>query len=798
MVSAAMIESEPVGKSKEKPNVISGNTSQEPLTVKEAKLLARVTSFYQHTFTQDTQRVHSLMNDWGITDQKSFEDFGAGFADGGLLEILPDDDEIVKRLKRIGILNSTGKEALANHVVFPLYDSTGSGINLCGVMPENGSQAEPVYLSDPSTGMVNRQAVKRCETIIFTGSIIDALILYDQGFRNVIPTCWEPGLSEERLSLITQKIRVTYLLFNSEQMGKTADPISLQLKRKGIDVHLVNLPEKDLISYFNRHRPEEFAQLLKQTNPSSKEQSEEVCKRQQSLYRETEHGFLVGYGDRQYEIKGVQRGDTQLKVTIKASLDLQSRLPFELTTLDLYSSRSRTWFSKLCSSLFGVTEEIIKADMEEILTLVENFKLKENKIPRTEMPPADKEAALQFLNNPNMFAEILKDMETMGTTGEEYNKLVGYLAAVSRKLDEPLSVLIQSRSATGKSTLQDAILQLVPEEDYAKYTRITDQALFYKAEDSLANKILAIEEEEGMTGAAYSIRNIQSSNKITVATTGKDPETGKIRTEEYTVRGPVAVMITTTAAEVEAETASRFLFLTIDESKHMTEAIHRKQREAETLEGLIKRKKSESITNKHHAAQRLLRPLAVVNPFAEYLTYPAGSLRTRRDHKKYLGLIRAVVFLHQYQRQVKKADIEGEPLEYIEVTLEDIAKANRLAHEVLGQSLDELARPSRTLLLGIHEMVEGIAEEETLPVNEVMFTRRMIREYMCWSDWQVKVHVKQLEELEYLLVRHGAKGRRYSYALNGNSEAGRDKYYLNLTPVEEIERLMKQEQQKNK
>ncbi len=85
-----------------------------------------------------------------------------------------------------------------------------------------------------------------------------------------------------------------------------------------------------------------------------------------------------------------------------------------------------------------------------------------------------------------------------------------------------------------------------------------------------------------MGGASYSIRNIQSAKEITVAATGKDPTTGELRTQEYTVKGPVAVMITTTAAELEGETASRFLFLTIDESTRMTEAIHRMQREAES------------------------------------------------------------------------------------------------------------------------------------------------------------------------------------------------------------------------
>jgi integrase len=42
--------------------------------------------------------------------------------------------------------------------------------------------------------------------------------------------------------------------------------------------------------------------------------------------------------------------------------------------------------------------------------------------------------------------------------GEEANCLVGYLAAVSRKLPGPLAVIVQSTSAAGKSALMDAAL----------------------------------------------------------------------------------------------------------------------------------------------------------------------------------------------------------------------------------------------------------------------------------------------------------------------------------------------------
>jgi hypothetical protein len=224
----------------------------------------------------------------------------------------------------------------------------------------------------------------------------------------------------------------------------------------------------------------------------------------------------------------------------------------------------------------------------------------------------------------------------------------------------------------------------------------------------------------------------------------------------------------------------------------MTEAIHKKQREADTLKGLLRRKKREIIITKHQTAQRLLKPLSVVNPYSPCLSYPTGSLRTRRDHKKYLNLIRAIAYLFQHQKEIKTVEIEGQRVDYIEVSLEDIDKANRLANEVLGQSLDELAPPSRALWEGIKKMVREYTEKEKLPSDQFFFNRRMIREYTGWTDWQIKAHIKQLEELEYLQVRNGAQGKQYSYVLPYKGQLDHQgKYYLNLTPVEEIRRLMK-------
>jgi hypothetical protein len=393
-----------------------------------------------------------------------------------------------------------------------------------------------------------------------------------------------------------------------------------------------------------------------------------------------------------------------------------------------------------------------------------------------------------------MFDEILADFETIGYTGEQMNKLLCYIAAVSRKMEQPLSVMIQSRSAAGKSYLQDTVLSMVPEDDFVKYTRLTDQALFYKDKDSLKHKILAIEELNGMNGAVYSIRSIQSAKKITIAYTGKDPVTGELKTQDNTVEGPLMVFITTTQVDIDGETASRFVFISIDESEEMTKKILAKQRQSQTMEGMINKLKSAEIIKKHQNANKLLKPLHVFNPYADLLTFTSKSLRARRDHTKYLNLILAIAYLFQYQRKRRSMDYSpagggtgAKSIEYINVTLDDIEKANKIANEVLGRSLDELTPPSRNLLKLIREMVLDRCKENETKSCEYHFTRRDIREYSGWSDFQVKTHIRQLEELEYVFAVLGRKGKEYVYELLLTEEISNDRPILvGLTDIEQL------------
>ena len=140
----------------------------------------------------------------------------------------------------------------------------------------------------------------------------------------------------------------------------------------------------------------------------------------------------------------------------------------------------------------------------------------------------------------------------------------------------------------------------------------------------------------------------------------------------------------------------------------------------------------------------------------------------------------------------------AQPFEYIEVALDDIDTANELTEVVLCRDQSELARPSRMLLEEIRSMATQMSASQSIALEEVCFTRRTIREYTGWSDWQVKVHIKQLEDLEYLNVKRGSPGRRYHYAVyptnlnDSNPDSG-----LNLTSSRQIKKLLKKDEKGN-
>jgi DNA primase catalytic core len=754
------------------------NNPEKTLTPANIKVLSRVIDFYHTAFCEDP-RGSEYLESRGINNRKVFADHKIGLSFGTLLNVLPEEGDIKEQLQEIGILNDKGKEHFYGCITFPLYDLAGNPAGIYGrrIM---GKGAAHLYLPGPRNGIFNRQAAKANEhkSIILTEAVIDSLTLIANDITNTIPCYGTNGLTDDHINLFKQHDPAEIkICFDSDKSGlRGQEAVIVKLQKEDFTAVPVNLPKDiDINEFFSltANAKENFNELLNPDNSNSNNNQQAIKEKRESdpdpedqkaseENTTTAEGLTYTKENRLYEVRGISKTTNKLKAIVKGKETKSKRI--HVDNVDFYSARSRAYIARGLAEFFGMEEKIINRDLEKLTLLTEKFTLQavSEDAPNKELSEKEKYEAMVFLKNPNLLEEIVGDIETVGYTGEEMNKLLCYIAAISRKTDEPLSVMIQSRSAAGKSCLQDAILSLIPDEDFIKYTRLTDQALFYK-DNSLAHKILAIEELDGMNGALYSIRTIQSSKKITIAYTGKDPVTGKMQTEENTVEGPLMVFISTTQAEIDGETASRFMFVSIDESREMTEKILARQRKAQTLNGFLDKLKTTDIIRKHKNGNRLLHPLKVVNPYAELLTFTARSLRARRDNTKYLSLIQAIAFLFQYQRKKQTVDYGAEKVEYINVTLADIGHANTLAAEVLGRSLDELSPPSRKLLTLIREMCDQQKDEEE--TKQYTFRRRDIREYSGWSDFQVRTHIKQLEELEYIYSVAGKRGKEYIHEL---------------------------------
>lgn len=511
----------------------------------------------------------------------------------------------------------------------------------------------------------------------------------------------------------------------------------------------------------------------------------------------SEREITIMLGDRRYRIRGLEKN---LAYDVMKINLLASRPSFDgvgeavhVDTFDLYQQRPRNAFIQQAAVELGVKDDIIKHDLGKVLLKLEA--LQEQNIQAAQAPKektitlddGDTKAALDLLKSPDLLDRIQNDFTRCGVVGEATNKLVGYLAALSRKLDNPLAVTIQSTSAAGKSSLMDAVLAFIPEEDRIKYSAMTGQSLFYMGETDLQHKILAIAEEEGASNAAYALKLLQSEGELTIASTGKDPVTGELKTQDYQVKGPVMIMLTTTAIDVDEELLNRCIVLTVDEGREQTKAIHAIQRDKRTLAGLLAKADKQTILTLHQNAQRLLQPLAVVNPYGKHLTFIDDRTRTRRDHEKYLTLIDSLALLHQHQRPIKTVQHNGQPIRYVEVTLDDIAQANKLAHEVLGRTLDELPPQTRKLLRLIVDMVTSRCKTQDIQQTDVRFSRREVREVTNWSDTALKVHLARLAEMEYLLTHRGGRGQSYVYELlyQGEGEQG-GPFLMGLIDVEKL------------
>jgi len=747
-----------------------------PVSTSAPEILSKVVEHYHRTFCE-REDAQAYLIKRGITDTDLIQALKIGYADGSLLKLAPRHSPLREELRRLGIITATGRELLGGCLVVPIPDPiTSTWANLYG----RGLKASRhCYLPGHFRGVLNFQAARSSAEVILTESILDALSFHQAGLSAAIPLYGTNGFTADHLDLLKrERVERVILALDNDPVGRKAtEALKVRLTDAGIAVRVASFPKEikdanELLVSRNGDASEAFVRLMADAEPKPSPQpptsreSKPVFPLSEKPVRADELVLVHGGVTYTARIHGNLLG--RLRATVKASRGET----FHVDTIDLYASRSRSEFAKRAAKALTADAEAVERTL--LALVVEAEKLGEDAAAPDEseaptMTATERAEALAFLKRKDLLDQIGRDVDALGYVGEETNKRLLYLVAISRKLDDPLSAIVLSQSGAGKSGLTDVIERLCPPEDVVLLTRLTPQSLYYVDDDFLNQKLVIIEERHGSAEADYSIRVLQSRKKLIAAAPVKDPQTGNMKTKVFTVEARAAFVEATTAGAVNHENATRCFELAMDETQEQTRRIHERQRLMKTERGLTLREKADQLARLHWNAQRLLESAHVVIPFADRLTFPVSWMRTRRDHARFLNLIEVSAFLHQHQRERRN--------DAIVATVADYAVAYGLAGEVLAETLADVRKPLRDA----YERVKELSLK-----GDGSVSRREIREALGVPDSTVRRWLADLVELEYLAVaeagRQGA-GKTTRYRISDTNPLEEQQIGL-MTPEE--------------
>jgi DNA primase len=748
----------------------------------DSEALAQVVEFYHSTLLASPDAL-AYLRSRRIDNPDAIEVFRLGHANRTLAYRLPNRQtkpgaEARGRLQRLGVLRESGHEHLNGCVVVPVFEPSGTVVEMYGRKldwdPRTGQPAH-LYLPGPHKGVWDEEGLGA--EVVLCESLIDALSFWCAGFHSVTASYGTAGFTDDhRAAFARHGVTRALIAYDHDQAGDAAaEKLAAELMTSGIECLRVVFPygadandvavgaegpHRELGHYLAQARwmgaghgsaqahdvtagPVPF---LAAELPSPLPTAPAVVAAHDEL--------VIEAGARRWRVRHIPKSPTP--GTLRVNLMVGSGERFHVDTVDLYAARQRGGFAEAAAKELRCPPEQLKEELGRVLLATEDAQTAVSAtVPAGPEPmsSAEREAALELLCSVDLLERVTDAFGALGVVGERESALAAWLTLTSRLSDRPLGAVVQSSSAAGKSTLADAALSLVPPEAKVAFSAMTGQALYYLGDTDLAHKVLSIAEEEGASRASYPLKLLVSEGRLSIAAAGKDPATGKLVTNTYEVAGPVALLMTTTSAELDDELANRLLVLAVDEGRRQTRAVQAAQRNAETLDGLVARAVSAEVMVLHANAQRLLSPVAVVNPHAPSLSFSDKATRARRDNAKYLGLVRAVALAHQHQRERKQVVVGGKTVTYIEATEADVAAVDRLCSSVLGTTADEMSPATRRLLQALGAFV---AER-----GHPGFTRKELRDATGLGDSQLKVHLARLVDLEHLTVARAGPATTY-------------------------------------
>jgi predicted transcriptional regulator len=447
-------------------------------------------------------------------------------------------------------------------------------------------------------------------------------------------------------------------------------------------------------------------------------------------------------------LEGLDRMRTTLKIQVE-HLSIRHNL-------DLYNDNQVEKLVRKVAEKLEIGSSVITAALVDLTDLLEQYRLDEiekqgtRQDKRKILTQEEEQAARLYLSAPNLMERTKEDIGKAGVIGEENNRLLMYLIFTSRKRENPLHIISLGSSGIGKTHLQEKVSALIPEEDKMESTSLTAAAIYYFGRHDLRNKLVLIEDLDGAEQALFPIRELQSKRRIIRTVPFKNTK-GETKSIQLIVEGPVTIAGCTTKESIYEDNANRSFLIYIDESKEQDEKIMNYQRKVSA--GKIDTVAQQKIIKEFQDMQRILQPLQIRNPFAEFLKIPDEVFKPRRTNAHYLAFVEMITFYHQYQREKQYDPDTGE--EYIETTLEDIAEANKLMKEILLRKSDELNGATRSYF----EKLKAYLKES----SQTDYTNREIRQYLRIKGTTLRRYHNELLSCGMIRVKAGKKNVGYQY-----------------------------------
>lgn len=693
----------------------------------------------------------------------------------------------------------SGYKQLQNCVTFPLKDSSGNITSLYGRSISETNKSKHYYSKNRS-GLYPSYPSAEIKTLIITEAIIDAVTIITHTDHKVLSLYGTNGWNEEH----TEAVRslkdlqeVIFFLDGDEPGAKAVDTYSSLLKamRPTIKISQVETPQgEDVNSLIQSHEPEILQHLINErtflfsSDPRSESGSpdrqlkEQEAPTRPSTELDTSNAEYIKWKRHSLDFTviggvGLYPLD-KLIVMLRIQLSGSNRPMHSIRQrLDLYQDDVVEKLARKIAERLEIGSSKVHESLLELTGLLEQYREQQNekrkakKVEERILTPKRIEIAQAFLEAKDLDKRTGEAIAKTGLVGEEKNARILWYVFTSRLRKQPLHAMCLGASGTGKTYLQERIGALIPKHQKKEITAMSDNAMYYFEEKELVHKLLLIEDLDGANEQKilYALRELMSKKYISKTIVIKDSK-GNLKTITLEVRGPICLAGTTTRERLYEDNSNRSILIYLDNSKAQRQRIMEYQRKESA--GKVDKYAEEEMVEFLQDVQSVLKPIRVVNPYAEQLVIPEQVFKPLRTNSHYLQFIESVTFYHQYQR-AKQYDSRGKP--YIETTIEDIEIANDLLKEVLLAKSDELTKATRRF----YETLQTYLSKEK---KESFYSREVRRAYRM-TPATVGRHLKILMRYGYVKVVGGSKKKGYEYELEKDIDDLRGKITTALDKV---------------